>query len=112
MIIVSLLTAMLLFLVMLWGRLFSPLVQYVTSAEGALPVQPAPTMEKLIVQYGFTLRETEVLRLLLADKKTNEIAEILSVAESTAYKYISSMLKKTRTENRLELIAVFSEAKN
>jgi DNA-binding NarL/FixJ family response regulator len=76
------------------------------------PSRPsAPTMEKLIADYGLTSREAEVLRMLLTGKKTADIAEALCVTEGTVYKYISSMIKKTKTNNRLELIATFSDTR-
>ena len=102
MILVSLLATMLLFLTMLWGRLFLPPVPI------SLPSDIPRTFDELIAGYGVTKREAAALRLLLDDKNTAEIAEAMYVTEGTVYKYFSSMIAKTGVKNRMELIARFN----
>jgi len=96
-------------LFLMQGKLSVQLPAPAQASPDAPPPPPPPTMEKLIAMYGVTGRETEVLRLLIGGKKTDEIAEALCVTIGTVYKYISSMTKKTKTDNRSELIALFSD---
>jgi DNA-binding CsgD family transcriptional regulator len=54
--------------------------------------------------FGLTRRESEVLQLLLAGKTTTQIADALSVAESTAADHTGSIMRKAGVSRRAELI--------
>ena len=65
-------------------------------------------LEESMKSYGFTGREIDVLRLLLAGKSTFEIAEAMFITEKTVQKYISSMMSKTDSKSRSSLITIFT----
>lgn len=77
--------------------------------EALLPWQ---TLDELISDFGITEREAEALRLLLMNKNTSEIAEAMYITEGTVYKYISSMITKTNSKTRIDMIAKFSRHKS
>ncbi len=52
---------------------------------------------------NLSLREKEVLKYLLENRKRKEIADILFVTESTIKKHTSSIYKKLKVTNRAEL---------
>lgn len=54
--------------------------------------------------YGLTPAEDAVCALLLNGMSTNEIAETRSVTVETVKSQIKSLLEKTRTKNRVQLI--------
>ncbi|SER24798.1 AAA ATPase domain-containing protein [Gracilibacillus ureilyticus] len=54
--------------------------------------------------FSLTNQEKRIVGLILHDKSNSEIAEELFVAEVTVKKHISSILKKTGTKNRSQLI--------
>ncbi|MBV8638331.1 MAG: helix-turn-helix transcriptional regulator [Candidatus Eremiobacteraeota bacterium] len=56
-------------------------------------------------QYRLTNRESEVLRLLLRGKPREEIARKMCIEESTVSDYIKTLLRKTYSKNRAEMIA-------
>jgi DNA-binding CsgD family transcriptional regulator len=55
--------------------------------------------------FGLTKRESEVLQLLVRGKTNSEIAETLSVAESTVGDHVKSVMRKAKTSKRVELIS-------
>ena len=57
-----------------------------------------PRLDKL------TPREHEVLLLLLKGKSTNNIAELLSISQSTVRNHIQSILQKFHVHSRLEAV--------
>ena len=88
-----------------WGRLsIAP-----EPPHAAPPRSEAMTFDEMTEFFGLTEREAEVLRLLVADKRTSEIASEMFITEGTVYKYISSMITKTETNNRFELVAICSK---
>ena len=71
-------------------------------------INPAKTFDEMIIEYAITEREAEALRLLLANKNTSEIASAMVVTEGTVYKYISSMIAKTGSKTRVDMVTKFS----
>ena len=57
--------------------------------------------------FGLTLREAEVFKLILDIGTITEIASKLCLSEVTVKRHVSSILKKTKTRNRAELINRF-----
>jgi len=53
--------------------------------------------------FGFTLRETEVFNMILHIGTIAEIANKLYLSEVTVKRHVTSILKKTNTQNRAEL---------
>lgn len=62
-------------------------------------------LDYAVAEFRLTHREREVLALLLRGHTTAEIAELLTLAETTAGDYVKSLLKKTGSRNRAELSA-------
>jgi DNA-binding CsgD family transcriptional regulator len=56
-------------------------------------------------KYKLTLREFDVLRRLMAGKTTSEIGAELGIAASTVSIHVRSLLAKTSTHTRAEMIA-------
>ena len=56
-------------------------------------------------EFAISRRELEVLALLLQGMSTNEIAQSLCIAESTADFHLKRLLAKTASRNRPELVA-------
>jgi DNA-binding NarL/FixJ family response regulator len=56
--------------------------------------------------YGLTKRESEVLQLLIRGNTNPEIANELCVAESTAGDHIKSLMRKTKSTKRVQLLIV------
>lgn len=63
---------------------------------------PLPDTRKLP---EFSLREMEIIRLIKKGKGNKQIAYELDIREQTVRNHINSMLKKTKTKNRVELLA-------
>jgi DNA-binding CsgD family transcriptional regulator len=78
------------------------------AAADNTPLPGMPAFETLIKNYGITNRESEVLHLLLAAKSTSDIAAEMVVTEKTVQNYVSSLLSKTGSKSRGEMIAKFS----
>jgi DNA-binding CsgD family transcriptional regulator len=55
--------------------------------------------------YSLSPRETEVLSLILEGAQASEIADRLSLAESTVQGYFKRLLSKTRSRNRPSMVA-------
>lgn len=55
-------------------------------------------------RFQFTVRETEVIKLLHEGYHTGEIAVRLHIAERTVTTHIQNMMSKTNTHSRLELL--------
>ena len=55
-------------------------------------------------QYGYTVREEEVVTLLLKGYSNSKIAEHLHISLSTVNSHIHNVFKKTDVSNRYELI--------
>ncbi len=78
------------------------------------PVRPAPrkTEEELFAHfsavYGISMREREVLRLVLAGRTNAEIASELFITEGTVKYNVHNLFKKTGCSNRRDLLAKYS----
>lgn len=55
-------------------------------------------------RFRISPREVQVLALLLDGRQLNEIAEQLHIASSTVQDHIKSLLEKTATDNRSEML--------
>lgn len=79
------------------------------------PARPVPQkseqdrFEEFVAAYGISVREREVLRLVLAERTNAEIAGELFVTEGTVKYHVHNLLKKTDCANRRELISKFAE---
>lgn len=65
-------------------------------------------IDSLIEQYGFTVREKEVLDLILKGSPNSIIAESLFISESTVKFHVKNILKKTQCANRKELLSLLN----
>ncbi|MBQ2627199.1 MAG: helix-turn-helix transcriptional regulator, partial [Eubacterium sp.] len=59
-------------------------------------------------QYELSAREREVLMLILQEKNNQEIAEVLSISESTVKFHIHNLLQKTGCRNRVILLNTYT----
>jgi len=55
-------------------------------------------------QLGLTCREQDVLNVLIEGHSNGQIGERLHLSSRTVEKYVSSLLRKTETSNRAELV--------
>ncbi|MEO1670465.1 MAG: response regulator transcription factor [Cyanobacteria bacterium J06631_2] len=65
--------------------------------------------EKLHEKLKLTQRETEVLKLLIEGRSNIEIGQQLHLSHRTIEKYVSSLLRKSELNNRVELICYAME---
>ena len=65
----------------------------------------ARSLETAMTEYSLTEREGDVLKLLLAGFRANEIGDTLSIAESTVREHVKHVLVKTGARNRVQMIA-------
>ncbi len=63
--------------------------------------------EQYALQHDLSIREREVLRLLLEEKTNAEIADSLCISENTVKFHVRNMLRKTGCRNRKALYASF-----
>ena len=77
------------------------------------PARPVPQkseqdrFEEFAAAYAISVREREVLRLVLAERTNAEIAGELFVTEGTVKYHVHNLLKKTNCNSRRELIEKF-----
>ena len=64
---------------------------------------------RFAAQHDLSFRERDVLRLLLEEKTNAEIADTLSVSESTVKFHVHNLLQKTGCRNRVMLLSVYTE---
>lgn len=62
-------------------------------------------MIRAVTRYQLTRRQTEVLALLLDGASANDVARALVISEYTAQGYVKSLLTKTASHNRAEMVA-------
>jgi DNA-binding CsgD family transcriptional regulator len=67
--------------------------------------QPPNLLLRAAARFHISPRELQVLALLLEGKHLDQIAEQLHITSSTVQDHIKSMLDKTESRNRSELIA-------
>ena len=67
-------------------------------------------IELFAARHGLTLRERDVLELVVTGKSNAEIAAELTVTERTVKFHMTNVLKKTGCKTRLDVIAQFAES--
>ncbi|MBW4466979.1 MAG: response regulator transcription factor [Pegethrix bostrychoides GSE-TBD4-15B] len=77
-------------------------------------VDPAPSLvadsspdaesERQAAALGLTCREQDVLNVLIEGHSNGQIGDQLHISPRTVEKYVSSLLRKTETSNRAELV--------
>ncbi|MDR9402297.1 MAG: response regulator transcription factor [Halothece sp. Uz-M2-17] len=79
----------------------------VTQSEQAFyrPSTLDSSSEEDTVDFHFTQRETDVLGLLTQGLSNTEMGQQLHLSPRTVEKYVSSLLRKTETNNRAELVS-------
>ena len=75
----------------------------------ALPTQEE-RLNAFIQKYELSLRENEVLNLIIEGDSNGEISEKLFISENTVKFHVRNILKKTRCSNRTELITALNRA--
>jgi DNA-binding NarL/FixJ family response regulator len=75
-------------------RLLSRLIDRLLKVTHTAPAAPAPQL---------TLRERQVLELLLKAHSTREIASQLDIEQGTVKAYIARLMRKTGADNRIKL---------
>ena len=75
-------------------KLLSRLIDQLLHVPSAAPVVPKPQL---------TLREEQVLKLLLKAQSTREIARQLGIEQRTVKSYIARLMRKTGADNRIKL---------
>ena len=65
----------------------------------------ARSLTTAMTEYALTDREGDVLKLMLAGFRANEIGEALTIAESTVREHVKHVLVKTGSRNRVQMIA-------
>jgi NarL family two-component system response regulator LiaR len=73
-------------------------------------IQPPPTTPTA-PGFDLTMREREVLALLIKGLNNNEIANQLSISHATAKAHVSNILSKLGVSNRAEAVAVAIQQK-
>lgn len=76
----------------------------VTSPEAQTVEPPKPSVMQTSIKIEFTAREQEVLSLLAEGLSNVQIGDRLHLSPRTVEKYVSSLLHKTETSNRSELL--------
>lgn len=78
-----------------------------TQSEQAFapPANSALSPEEAGEDFHFTQRETDVLELLTQGLSNTEMGQQLHLSPRTVEKYVSSLLRKTATNNRAELVS-------
>lgn len=74
-----------------------------------LPIQPDLAQQlahqtEPLAQLSFTCREQDVLTILIEGQSNSQIGDQLHLSPRTVEKYVSSLLRKTETSNRAELV--------
>jgi DNA-binding NarL/FixJ family response regulator len=65
----------------------------------------SPALGGRAAQLGISAREGEVLRLLVVGRSNKQIAAMLVLSPRTIEKHVESLLRKTGTHSRAELMA-------
>lgn len=63
------------------------------------------TIARAAARYQLTRRQTEVLLLVLGGASASDVARSLIISEYTAQGYVKSLLAKTASRNRAEMVA-------
>lgn len=110
-ILITVLFALLLLLAaLLYDRLYSKTQIMEKTIEIKVPEYiSAKNLENAQKDYELTLRETEVLKLILSGLTARETAANLFITERTVKAHLSSIYRKTSTKNRVELTRLISD---
>lgn len=82
-----------------------------TLAQEAVQALIQPPAQPSTPGFDLTLREREVLGLLVKGLNNNEIADCLSISHATAKAHVSNILSKLGVSNRAEAVAVAIQQK-
>ena len=85
---------------LLYNKLYMPVPR-------SLPTQEE-RLNALIQKYELSLRETEVLNLIINGASNGEISEKLYISENTVKFHVRNILKKTGCSNRTELLTALN----
>jgi DNA-binding CsgD family transcriptional regulator len=78
------------------GRFYALFVEYVESRD---------LLANASESYGLSLRELDVLRLVLHGMNTSEIAHRLCIAATTVNAHVKNIARKTKSTKRTEILA-------
>ncbi len=78
----------------------------------APPKSDQELFEEFSLKYHCSQRERDVLRCILKEQSSSEIAETLFITESTVKFHVHNLLKKTSCKNRIELIGLYHANKS
>ncbi len=67
------------------------------------------TFEQIVSRYKISLREKEVISLILLAMNNKEIAQKLFISEGTVKNHLKSIFKKLNIRNRVALVNIFKE---
>ncbi len=93
--------------VFLFIKLYQTL--YIPSAKP--PKTEVDIFDDFSINHNLSVREREVLRLLLNDMSNKEISADICVSENTVKFHVRNLLKKTGCKNRVELKSVYHSFK-
>lgn len=85
---------------LLYNKLYIPVAQPLPSQE--------ERMNAFIQKHELSLRETEVLNLIIDGASNGEISEKLFISENTVKFHVRNILKKTGCSNRTELLTALN----
>lgn len=92
--------------------LFLHMYHFLYLSETMLRDDRQEKFDQFCAKYDLSVREREVLRLLLQERNNQQIAEELSVSESTVKFHIHNLLQKTGCRNRVALLSDYSLSGN
>jgi DNA-binding CsgD family transcriptional regulator len=78
------------------GRFYALFLEYVESRD---------LLANASESYGLSLRELDVLRLVLHGMSTAEIAHRLCIANTTVHAHVKNIARKTKSTKRTEILA-------
>lgn len=90
--------------------LFFRLIQLIYEPAAARQKSEREVFEGFAMQHDLSVREQEVLRLVLARRSNGEIAEALFVSASTVKFHMHNLLQKTGCKNRNDLLRKYAAA--
>ena len=91
--------------------LFLPVYRMLYLPNNAQGKTEQERFRQFCTQHDLSSRERTVLRLLLAEKTNGEIAEELSISESTVKFHVHNLLRKTGCHNRVALYSIYDSAR-
>lgn len=91
----------------LWYRRYLPSI---SNSLGALAA--AADFSAVYEKYGISIRQREIIELLLRGKSNRDIAEALFIAPHTVKNHIYTLYQKLGVKSRFELIDLFLQAGN